>query len=116
MIALAILLAINTVAWRPIQNGVELATFEVGQLPSGAKGRLYAVRIDPARAKVRAVLASEQKSAPRTAEEWCRSHRLSVAINMGMFQSDQRSNVGYLRSGAHVNNPRWNAYRSIMAV
>ena len=22
------------------------------------------------------------------------------------------SNVGYLRVGSHVNNPRWNAYRS----
>ena len=53
--------------------------------------------------------------APRTAAEWCRSSHLSVAINLGMFQADGRSNVGYLRHGQHVNNGRWNSYGSVLA-
>jgi hypothetical protein len=28
---------------------------------------------------------------------------------------DQLSNVGYLRSGEHLNNPKWNQYRSALA-
>jgi hypothetical protein len=33
-----------------------------------------------------------------------------------MYQTDHRSNVGYLRHGKHVNNPRWNDYRSAVAI
>src|SRR5205807_7925445 len=72
-------------------------------------------RIDPAHAHLQALLASESGE-KRTAAESCRSKSLSVAINLGMFQGDQRSNVGYLRNAQHVNNGRWNAYRSVLAV
>ena len=92
--------------WRAIQVGVEYAEL----------GGIHVVRIDPARAKVRAGLASETGIAPQTAGEWCRKSRFAVAINAGMFQTDQRSNVGYLRAGNHKNNARWNSYRSVLAV
>ena len=92
--------------WKTLQPGVELAVFP---------RELYVVRIDPARAKVRAGLASE--GAPmRTAGEWCKAKNFAVAINMGMFQQDYRSNVGYLRNGKHLNNKRWNDYRAVLAL
>ena len=101
-----LLLATVTANWKPLQPGVELAIFPRS---------LYVVRIDPARAKVRAGLASEGGQ-PRTAGAWCRTNDYAVAINMGMFQEDHRSNVGYLRNGKHLNNKRWNAYRSVLAL
>ncbi len=62
-------------------------------------------------------LLSRQKPARvrERLEEWCQRADLSVAINVGMFQSDQKSNVGYLRHGTHLNNGRWNSYRSVLA-
>jgi hypothetical protein len=87
-----------------------------GTAPSGQVGELYAVRVDPGRAKLGVGLASEGAGTPRTAQEWCRTARFSVAINLGMYQTDHRSNVGYLRHGKHVNNPRWNDYRSVVAI
>src|SRR5258706_5868366 len=96
------------VQWQLLQPGVELAVI-------GAHDPLYVVRIDPAHAHLQAALASESGE-KRTAAEWCRSKGLSVAINLGMFQGDQRSNVGYLRHASHVNNGRWNAYRSVLAL
>jgi len=96
------------VHWQRLQPGVELAVI-------GARDPLYVVRIDPHRARLQAALASESGS-PHTAGAWCRTAGLSVAINLGMFQSDGRSNVGYLRHAAHVTNPRWNAYRSVLAL
>jgi hypothetical protein len=74
------------------------------------------VRVDAERAKVGVGLASEEKTGKRTAGEWCRTSRFAVAINLGMFQTDHRSNVGYLRHGRHKNNPRWNSYRSAVAI
>jgi hypothetical protein len=50
--------------------------------------------VDARRAKAGVALASEEKGPARTAAEWCRKARLAVAINAGMFQTDQRSNVG----------------------
>ena len=101
-----ILAAANVAAFQPLQSGVEYATF----------GTLHVVRVDPARAKVRAALASETGGESLTAAQWCKKSRLAVAINLGMFQMDHRSNVGYARSGKHLNNKRWNSYRSAVAI
>ena len=92
--------------WRTLQPGVEYTT----------AGTLHVVRVDPSRAKLRAALSSELHVAPQTAGQWCRRSRLAVAINLGMFQTDQRSNVGYARNGKHLNNGRWNDYRAAVAI
>ena len=102
--ALAALTAV-VLSWRLIQPGVELAS----------TGGLQVVRVDPAQARLTVALASEEHAAPKTAAEWCRASDLAVAINAGMFQNDQRSNVGYLRHGAHVNNGHWNDYGAVLA-
>ncbi len=99
-----------------LQPGVELASIPAGTMPSGKAGLLYVVRVDAERAKVAVGIASEGKTGVRTAGEWCRASRFAVAINLGMYQTDHRSNVGYLRHGRHVNNPRWNSYRSAVAI
>ena len=104
------------VSWRTLQPGVELASISAGKMLSGKPGLLYVVRVDPGRAKIGAGLASEKGGETRTAAEWCRMSRFAVAINLGMYQTDYRSNVGYLRHGRHVNNPRWNSYRSAVAI
>ena len=88
--------------------------------PGGVNGAGRAVEAaaarDPARASLDVALASESATGPQTAAQWCRNAHLAVAINAGMFQPDQRSNVGYLRHGPHVNNARVNDYRSVLAL
>lgn len=104
-------------SWRALQSGVELATIDAGTMAStGDRGKLYVVRVTPSAAHLTVALASEAKSSPRTAAEWCKTGHLSVAINAGMFQNDGLSNVGYLRHGHHDNNPRWNDYRAVLAI
>jgi hypothetical protein len=61
-------------------------------------------------------LSSESKRDPQTAAEWCRTEKLAVAINAGMFQDDYLSNAGYLRHGRHLNNKRWNSYRAAVGI
>jgi hypothetical protein len=99
------------VQWKALRPGVELAIIALDR-----PNVLYAVRIDPARAPLRVALASESGSGPRTAGAWCRGAGLAVAINLGMFQPDQRSNVGYLRHDRHLNNPRFNDYQSVLGL
>jgi len=106
LVVLLFALSANAATWRTLQRGVEYATFD----------SLHVVRVDPAVAKVQVALSSELHVPPQTAAQWCRTANLAVAINLGMFQSDHRSNVGYMRHGKHLNNRRWNSYRSVLAV
>lgn len=105
---IAPLLMAAAIQWQPIHPGVEMAVI------AAPAGPLHVVRIDPKVAHLTAALASEQ-GGTHTAGEWCRTAHLAVAINLGMFQADGRSNVGYLRHGTHVNNRRWNADRTAVA-
>jgi hypothetical protein len=98
----------QNISWRNLQPGVELATM--------TPGPLYVVRIDPTRATLSAGIVSEDKSAPKTAAEWCRTSRFAVATNLGMFNDDHRTHTGYLRHGTHTNSKRWNSYRSVLAL
>ncbi len=94
--------------WRAIQPGVEYAVFDPpGPRPLQIDGRIHVVRIDPARASLRAVMAGAIDRLPRRASQWCRDQQLAVAINMGMYRDDHRTNSGYARTSGYVNNPRW---------
>ncbi len=66
------------VTWKPIQPGVELATIPPGPL--------YVVRIDPTRATLAVGIASEEKSAPKTAAACCLTSRFAVATNQCRVQ------------------------------
>ncbi|HEX9104575.1 MAG TPA: phosphodiester glycosidase family protein [Polyangia bacterium] len=89
-------------AWRALAPGVEYAELHD---PAAPADTLQVVRVDPARATLRAVMASARDRRPRTAGAWCDAERLVAAINLGMYREDHLTNVGYARSGAHVNQP-----------
>jgi hypothetical protein len=60
--------------------------------------------------------STEKGNHPRSASEWCAEKKLAVAMNLGMYQLDYRSNVGYARKGEHVNSRRVNNYRSYLVL
>jgi hypothetical protein len=61
-------------------------------------------------------MASAGDGRSRTAADWCRSKGLAVAINLGMYREDKRTNVGHAHGPGHVNNARWVAsYKSALA-
>jgi hypothetical protein len=102
-------------AWRAVAKGVEYTALALAPpIPLG-DGVLHVVRIDPGTATLRAHMASEPGEHARTAREWCASKGLVAAINLGMYQTDLRSNVGHARKGTHLNNRGFNAYRSYLA-
>jgi hypothetical protein len=107
--------AAEGIEWKPLLPGVSYA--EIATNPPGldGEGRLHVVRIDPALAELRAVMASEHGGKRRSARSWCVDFGLAVAINLGMYQQDHLSNVGYARNGPHVNNAHWpSTYKSAL--
>lgn len=100
-------------AWKPVQAGVDYA---VMPLETGSTAVVHVVRVDPSKARLTARFASAGPSRARTAGAWCDEQGLAVAINLGMYQEDLRSNVGYARSDGHVNHGRWvSSYKSALA-
>lgn len=84
--------------------------FEVARFPAiSAQGRdmdIMVVRIDPARFDFVIRTATAQGEKPRTLKDWADAHNLAAVINAGMYLPDGLTNTGYLRVGAHENNPR----------
>ena len=94
--------------WKILQPGVEYAVLQAPRDPGlSIDSEVHLVRIDPAHAPVEAVMAGSGDGRARTAADWCREQNLVVAINMGMYREDKRTNSGYARAPAYVNNPRW---------
>jgi hypothetical protein len=106
--------------WRALQPGVHYATvsaqYAAEVMHDVRDQRLHILRVDPRRARLVALLASQANKEPRTAGQWADEHALVAAINLGMYERDRRTHTGYLRSGDHINNDRWvAAYQSALA-
>jgi hypothetical protein len=115
-LVLALLAAAPALTWKPLAEGVELTTVQMDAKPAYADGNMQVVRINPQKARLEFGLASKDGGGKRTAGEWSDQKGFVAAINAGMFDVDQKSNVGLLVDGAHKNNPRWHKdYKSVLA-
>jgi hypothetical protein len=108
----------QALSWKTLQPGIEYALVsapEHGALSSDA--HIHVVRIDPAKAPVEAIMAGAEDGRAHTAAEWCRKRNLAVAINMGMYREDRRTNSGHAHARGYVNNARWvSAYKSALGL
>jgi hypothetical protein len=101
--------------WLTLAPGVEYRRLDLGAPAGGGDGLVDVVRLDPRVAQLELALATEQQQGPRTAGAWADKHGFVATINAGMYQRDLRSNVGYLRHGAHLNQRAWKAtFQSVL--
>lgn len=104
-------------SWQNLQPGVEYAAIDPHVSRSlEIDDHIHVVRIDPTVARLQAFMTGALDKQGRTAAEWCRDQRLAVAINMGMFREDGRTNSGYARAAGYVNNRHWTTkYKTAIA-
>ena len=98
--------------WTELEPGIEYATTEApGPRPSSLPidGHIHLVRVDPKLRSLESVMAGAGDGRSRTAAQWCRERHLAIAINMGMYERDGRTNTGYARAPGYVNNRHWAA-------
>jgi hypothetical protein len=78
--------------------------------------KITVLRIDPSLWELDVIgILQTGESSGHTAREWCKQHKYTAAINAGMFGSDNKTHLGYLRGRDHVFNSRVNAYQSVLA-
>jgi hypothetical protein len=90
--------------WQELEAGLQFATFPSARTESDAD--IDIVRIDPALFRFSLHSAGAEGSAPHPLMAWAEQHDLVLAINASMYLPDRVTSTGYLRYGAHVNNPR----------
>ncbi len=102
--------------WDSLAPGLDLGSFrDAWDTPAG-DSTIRILRIDPARWEFRLLCQEELGlDGGKTAREFCRDHGLVAATNAGMFATDYRSHVGYLRHAGRFESGQWNQYRSVFA-
>lgn len=103
--------------WQELEPGLELGRFSTGDAAADPAGDLVVLRVDPRLWELQLLsVAADDGVQNRTARAWCEEFGLVAAINAGMFQSDRRTHVGYLRVGGRVLSRHTNSYQSALAL
>jgi Phosphodiester glycosidase len=102
--------------WQTLAPGMELRYYTPPQSGLTGDGRILILRMD-AKLWELVLLDSSQAgdSEGHTARAWCAKYNLAAAINGGMYATDHKTHVGYMRSVDRVNNSKPNNYQSVAA-
>lgn len=98
----------NASNWKSMRTSLERRNFTVTNSYTQSEAEIVVVRIDPSKYKLKLLSASEFNVENMTAKEWAKAQGCIGAFNAGMYLTDYKSNVGYLKNGSHLNNPRIN--------
>ena len=113
---LPVLVAGTNAEWQTLAPGMELRYVAVARPSAAGDSRIVVLRMDSAFWELTAIGVKQTgQSAGQTARIWCANHGLTAAINAGMFETDQKTHLGYMRCGEHIFNNHSNKYQSVAA-
>ena len=102
--------------WQTLAPGMEIIRIQTLRPSAFGDSKITVLRIDPSLWELDAIgILQTGESAGHTAREWSKQHKFAAVINAGMFASDNRTHLGYLRIRDQVFNSRANNYQSVMA-
>ena len=103
-------------SWQTLGAGMEIRRLESRKQSPVGDSRITVLRIDPSRWELEVMgVVQTREGAGHTAREWAQKHQYTAAINAGMFETDNKTHLGYVRSRDHVYNGHVNSYQSMMA-
>jgi len=102
--------------WRQVEDGLFVAEFKAPATTPFQKLSIFIIKIDPHNFQFQLLSISETGQAPMTTLEWSKKYNLIGVINAGMYQTDLKSNVGFMKNFEHINNNHLNStHQSIAA-
>lgn len=105
----------SAAGWQVLSPGMELKFVPIHRAEPPESARITILRIDVHLWELQTIGASSTGESARTAREWCEAQQFTAAINAGMFKTDGKTHVGFMRSREHTNNREVNNYRSVAA-
>ena len=101
--------------WKNLDNGLELGQFKVQKETPVGDSTITILRVDPELWNLKLLSVSQTDDAEFTARECSEKYNLTAAINAGMFSDNFKTHVGYMKIGNHMNNSKFNQYKSVAA-
>ena len=103
------------IIWQKIDDGLLFA--EVASPVKSVYGdsKITILKINPKYYDFRLISAKEKHEDNKTVKEWVKSKGLIAGINAGLFQGDDKTNVGYMKNFSFVNNGHLNKNNTITA-
>ena len=103
-------------SWQTLAPGMEMRRMQGRKHNPFADSRITVLRIDPSRWELEVMgVVQTGEGTGHTAREWAHKQQYTAVINAGMFETDNKTHLGYVRSRDHVYNGRVNSYQSMMA-
>jgi len=89
-------------SWEKVADGLDVGRFKVAKETASGDSTFTVVRVDPDYWDLKLLAISETGGDHgMTAREWCEKHKLTAAINAGMFDIDYTTHIGYMKSNEH---------------
>jgi hypothetical protein len=108
------LIADSTSGWQSLAPGMDLRRLPVKSNVGDAQ--ITILRIDPEFWDLQFIgVSNTGEPSGHTARAWAEAHNLTAVINAGMFDTDGKTHLGYLRYREQVSNGHANAYKSVAA-
>ncbi|MCK5126103.1 MAG: phosphodiester glycosidase family protein [candidate division Zixibacteria bacterium] len=102
--------------WQTIEKGFEIAWFASGD-SSEEDSMITVVRVNPKQYELIFCSVSDSGDSENlTTRQWCEQEGLLLAINGGMFDTDYKTHIGFMKSGEIINSKRRNKYKSALAI
>lgn len=102
--------------WQRVAPGMDIRRVQSRKQSMFGDSKITVLRIDPAlwELEVMGVLQTGE-AAGHTAREWAQKQEYVAVINAGMFETDNKTHLGYMRGRDHVVNGKVNGYQSVLA-
>ena len=102
--------------WQTLAPGMQIRRLQTAKQSMLGDSKITVVRIDPALWELDLVgVVQTGEAAGHTAREWAQKHKYAAVINAGMFETDNKTHLGYMRIRDRVWNGKVNAYQSVLA-
>ena len=102
--------------WKVVEPGYSIGEFTPLIKSNNGDSKITVIKIDPKLFKVDLYCQSDYGGNPRTVKRWGKEFDLVAAINAGMYATDYKTSIGYLKTGNHFNNETINkSHKSIFA-
>lgn len=102
--------------WQTLAPGMDIRHVRCRKQSVLGDSKITVLRIDPALWELELTGTFQTgEAAGHTAREWSQKQKYTAVINAGMFETDAKTHLGYMRSRDRVFNGKVNAYQSVLA-
>jgi uncharacterized protein YigE (DUF2233 family) len=101
--------------WQKIDSGLYFTEAISPIKADVGDSKVTILKIDPRYYGFKLISAKEKNEENKTVKEWTKKKGLIAAINAGLYQADNKTNVGYMKNYNFINNRHLGSNNAVLA-